>query len=253
MISAFQLQDGGETSSENHGVSWEMTEQRPDYYTATTSKGIMAGVPVVPPGLENLLQVSELYVKQTWNSTFQSYCTYDLYDPDGHLLYEAIEQQECCGPRLDLMVNNTQGYNVLNLLVPSNFCNWDTELQVSSSTGELLGYIDKTWASFSSAFDISDPSGLIYLKVKGPGWGESFMSDTYYQVISGDKTAQIGVITRVWRGFFKEMFINKDTYIISFPQDLHVTVKAMLVACTLFIDLLNEESRRNQSSQRASS
>ncbi|KAM5126684.1 phospholipid scramblase 3-like [Mantella aurantiaca] len=206
----------------------------------------MAGFPVASPGLEYLFQVNGLFVKETRHSTFQSYCTYDLFGPDGRLAYQAAEQRECCGPRMDLRVNNAQGYNVLNLLVPSDFCSFDTKLQVSSSSGEILGYIYKEWTSFSLSFDILDPSGLVCLKVKGPGWGEGFMSDLHFKVLSADKTTQVGLITRVWRGLSKEMFSTKENYNISFPIDLHVSMKALLMACTLFIDLLNEERRRNE-------
>ncbi|XP_068129923.1 phospholipid scramblase 3-like [Hyperolius riggenbachi] len=207
----------------------------------------MAGFPICPPGLEYLLQVNELRIKQTRASVFQSYCTYDVLGPEGHLVYRATERRECCGPRMALTVTNTQGYNVLHLLVPFECCSCETKLQVSGSSGELLGYIDRNLTSFAASFDILDPSGLICLKVKGPGWGEGFMSDSHYQVLSVDKTTQVGVITRVWRGLKKEMFSIKDNYIMSFPLDLSANMKAMLLACTLFIDLLQEEANRNNS------
>ncbi|XP_018431338.1 PREDICTED: phospholipid scramblase 2-like, partial [Nanorana parkeri] len=177
-------------------------------------------------------------------SIFQSYCTYDLFGTDGQLVYKAMEQRECCGPRMDLKVQNTQGYDVLDLLVPSDCCSCDTKLQVSTSSGQLLGFIYKEWTSFSFNFDILDPLGLVCLKVKGPGWGEGFMSDLQFKVslrtqmiLSADKATQVGLITRVWRGFCKEMFSTKENYAVNFPMDLHVSMKAMVMACTLFIGL----------------
>ncbi|KAM5126690.1 phospholipid scramblase 3-like [Mantella aurantiaca] len=207
----------------------------------------MARVPVGPSGLESLLQVNGLFVKRTRNGVLYSFCTYELFDPDDRLVYQAVEQRECCGPRLDLSVNNTQGNNVLNLMLPSDSCGCDTRLQVSSSSGEILGYIYKEWTSFSLSFDILDSSGHVCLKVKGPGWGEGFMSDLNFKVLSADKTTQVGLITRVWRGLYKEMLTYKENYKISFPIDLHVSTKALLTACTLFIDLLEEERRRRDS------
>ncbi|CAI9599499.1 unnamed protein product [Staurois parvus] len=133
----------------------------------------MAEPPAVPPELECLLQVSELRVKPTIESLrgFQRCCTYDLLGPAGNLMFQGIEQRELGGPRLELKVKNTQENNVLNLHVLSRIKSWDTKLQVSSSSGQLLGCIEKEWKSFSSRFDILDPSGDICLKVKGPGWG----------------------------------------------------------------------------------
>ncbi|PIO30711.1 hypothetical protein AB205_0020060, partial [Aquarana catesbeiana] len=119
-------------------------------------------------------------ISSSGSGIFQNYNTYDFFGTDGQLVYQAAQQRECCGPRMDCRVTNTQGYNVLNLLVPLECCSCDTK--VSCSTGQLLGYIIKEWTSFTLSFDILDPSGLVCLKVKGPGWGESFMSDLHYKM-----------------------------------------------------------------------
>ncbi|XP_077327628.1 phospholipid scramblase 3-like isoform X2 [Lithobates pipiens] len=206
----------------------------------------MDGVPVAPPGLEYLLQVNGLFMKKTRNVIFQNYNTYDLFGTDGQLVYQATEQRECCGPQMDCRVANTQGYNVLNLLVPFECCTCDTKLQVSSSSGEILGYIMQEWTSFTLSFDILDPSGLVCLNVKGPGWGEGFMSDLHYKILSADRITQIGVITRVWRGLSHELLGYKDNYTMDFPIDLHVSMKAMIMASALFIDLLIEKCKRQE-------
>ncbi|XP_075062235.1 phospholipid scramblase 1-like [Mixophyes fleayi] len=204
----------------------------------------MARIAITPPGLEYLAQVSQFHVNQTKSSMFQTYCTYDLLSPDGLLVYQGVEERDCCGPRMDVKVRNTQGYNVLNLLLPSNFCSWDTILQISGSSGEPLGYIQKNWTSFTASFDILNTHNQICLKVKGPGWGEGFMSNIIYQVLSADKSVSVGSITRVWRGFSTELFNITDNYVVQFPRDLDVTMKAMLLACTIFIDLLSHEQHR---------
>ncbi|XP_073480057.1 phospholipid scramblase 2-like [Aquarana catesbeiana] len=146
-------------------------------------QGIMDGFPVAPPGLEYLLQVNELSVIKTSKGIFQSCNAYDFFGIDGELVYKATEQQEeCCGPEIDCRITNTQGYNVLNLLEPSECCTCDTKLRVSSSSGELFGYIMEQWTSFTLSIDILNPLGLVCLNVKGPGWGENFMSDLHYKV-----------------------------------------------------------------------
>ncbi|PIO30712.1 hypothetical protein AB205_0020060, partial [Aquarana catesbeiana] len=89
---------------------------------------IMAGFPVAPPGLEYLLQVNGLFMTETRSGIFQNYNTYDFFGTDGQLVYQAAQQRECCGPRMDCRVTNTQGYNVLNLLVPLECCSCDTKM-----------------------------------------------------------------------------------------------------------------------------
>lgn len=209
---------------------------------------MMAGIPISPPGLQDLIPISQFFINQTWSSMFQGYCTYDLIGPTGQLLYQATELRECCGPRMNVAVQSLQGYNVLNLHMPANFCSWETTLQVIDGSGHLLGYIDKNLSSMAASFDILNPLNQICLKVKGPGWGQGIMSDHVYQVLSADKSFTVGQITRVWRGLAKEMFSGKDKFVLQFPPDLDVSMKATLISCTLLIDLLEHERRRSSNS-----
>ncbi|XP_053574391.1 phospholipid scramblase 3 isoform X2 [Bombina bombina] len=224
------------------GFQQEQRLQRLDTGPAHLDAFIMAGIPAVPPGLENLLQINEVHVKQTRQSAFQTRCTYDVFTSDGCLIYRAEQEIECCGPRFNLQVQNLQGYNVMNLLLP-NSC-WGIQLQVFGPPGMLLGYIDKEWASFNSSFNILTALGQPSIKVKGPGWGGAFMSDVHFQVMTLDGSAPLGVITRVWRGVRKEFFSVNDNYKVQFPGDLDVKVKALLIACTFFIILKKHKRRK---------
>ncbi|XP_066444723.1 phospholipid scramblase 3-like isoform X2 [Eleutherodactylus coqui] len=207
----------------------------------------MAGALMVPPGLQDLIPVSHFYINQTWNHTFQNYCTYDLIGPNGHRVYEAKEYREFCGPRMDIRVQNLQGYNILNLLLPAHFCSWESTLQVIDASGHLLGFVEKNWSFSAASFDILRPDNQLCLKVQGPGWGEGFMSDQVYQVLSADKSFAVGQIIRVWQGLGREMFTREDKFVVQFPADLEVSMKAILIACTLMIDLLDHERRRQHS------
>ncbi|XP_063806489.1 phospholipid scramblase 2-like [Pseudophryne corroboree] len=203
----------------------------------------MERFPITPPGLESLVQGSQFLVNQTRTSIFQSHCTYDLLNADGFLLYHGVEVRECCGPRMEVKVCNTKGYNVLHLLMPSECCSCENRLQVSDSSGILLGYIEQKWTNFT----IMDSLHQVCLTVKSPGWGQGFMSDVKYQVMSADKSVSVGLITRVWRGFRKEVLSSTNNYVVQFPEDLDITMKAMLLACTIFIDLLYHEEKRRES------
>ncbi|XP_077116836.1 phospholipid scramblase 3-like isoform X2 [Ranitomeya variabilis] len=205
---------------------------------------IMAGVALVPPGLQDLISLTHVHINQKYNSVFQSYCSYDLCGSSGHLLYQATELREFCGPRIDVRVQNINGEQVLSLYMPSNFCSWETTLQVMDASGHLLGLIDQNWSFSSLSFDILNPLNQICLKVKGPGWGEGFMSDQVYQVLSADKSFLVGQITRVWRGLGQEMISREDKFVVQFTPDLEVSMKAVLVSCTLLIDLLEHQRRR---------
>ncbi|XP_078524629.1 phospholipid scramblase 3-like isoform X2 [Lissotriton helveticus] len=67
------------------------------------------------------------------------------------------------------------------------------------------------------------------------------------EVKTSNESHTIGRITRVWRGFRKEMFSANDHYSVQFPIDLDAKVKALLLSTGIFIDHLYYEQRnRNQ-------
>ncbi|CAH2272355.1 Hypothetical predicted protein [Pelobates cultripes] len=202
----------------------------------------MAGIPLIPPGLEHFLGVDKVHVKETRESLFQSYSTFDLLTADDRLVYRAEEQRDCCGPRFDIRIRDIQGYDVFNALLPSDFCSCETRMVVSVPTGMPLGYIDRSWGSLTSSFTLLTSLGEPSLKVHGGGW--SFMSDKNYEITAYNDNVILGVITHVWRGVRKEMLSSKDYYTIQFPSDLDVKIKALLVACAMLIDYLHREQRR---------
>uniref|UniRef100_A0A8C5LU26 Phospholipid scramblase n=1 Tax=Leptobrachium leishanense TaxID=445787 RepID=A0A8C5LU26_9ANUR len=210
----------------------------------------MAEIPMVPPGLEPLLQTDTVHVKETRHSTFQSCCTYDVLTSDGCLVYNAEEEQSCCGPRFSVWVRDLRGGDILHILLPTAWSSCESKMQVISVPGgSILGYIDRTWKSFV----LLTPTGQPTLEVRNPGWGSGFMSDINYRITPYNDKTPLGVITRVWRGFRKEFLSSTDHYAIQFPADLDVKIKALLVACVMFIEKENRESQQNASAATASS
>lgn len=56
------------------------------------------------------------------------------------------------------------------------------------------------------------------------------------QVLSRDKSAVVGKISKQWSGLIREAFTDSDYFGISFPIDLDVRMKAvMLGACFLIV------------------
>lgn len=60
---------------------------------------------------------------------------------------------------------------------------------------------------------------------------------TFYvsQVRSADGEHKVGVIQKEWSGFAKEIFTDADNFGISFPLDLDVKIKAVLLGACLLI------------------
>lgn len=53
-----------------------------------------------------------------------------------------------------------------------------------------------------------------------------------------DETCAVGRISKKWSGFVQEMFTDTDNFGISFPMDLDVKMKAVMIgACFLIVSL----------------
>ncbi|VDO92986.1 unnamed protein product, partial [Schistosoma mattheei] len=57
----------------------------------------------------------------------------------------------------------------------------------------------------------------------------------YKFVTSADGTVEIGRITRKWSNIVQEFFTDADNFGVSFPMDLDVKVKAILLAAVFLI------------------
>jgi len=59
-------------------------------------------------------------------------------------------------------------------------------------------------------------------------------------VLSSDGSRQVGVISKQWSGIAREAFTDADVFGISFPMDLDVKMKAvMLGACFLIVRIIH--------------
>nr|VZI26387.1 unnamed protein product [Spirometra erinaceieuropaei] len=71
-------------------------------------------------------------------------------------------------------------------------------------------------------------------------------NDLSYQVLTADGNHTIGIISKKWTGFLQEYLTDADTYAVTFPVDLQVTAKALLMAATFLIDFMFfENSQRS--------
>ena len=53
--------------------------------------------------------------------------------------------------------------------------------------------------------------------------------------MSEDGSTQVGKISKQWSGFLKETFTDADMFGVSFPMDLDVKIKAVLIGAVFLI------------------
>ena len=72
------------------------------------------------------------------------------------------------------------------------------------------------------------------------------MSDVIFEVMSLDESAVVGQISKQWGGFMQEAFTDADDFGISFPMDLDVEIKAVMLGACFLIDFMFFENKPEQ-------
>lgn len=60
-----------------------------------------------------------------------------------------------------------------------------------------------------------------------------------FQVLSKDGKSEVGCIRKQWAGLLREAFTDADHFGITFPLDLDVNIKAVLLGACMLIVCLN--------------
>ncbi|XP_042149008.1 phospholipid scramblase 3-like [Ixodes scapularis] len=124
-------------------------------------------------------------------------------------------------------------------------------IEVQAPPGETIAYIYQDWSVFLPSYTIYDRRCNPILAVQGPFCTQSciYCWDVQFEVTAHRflkvRTLAgviIGMITKKWGGFSRELFTDADIFSVSFPLDLDVHYKAALLACTMLIDYMFFES-----------
>lgn len=214
-------------------------------------------IPNCPPGLEYLTSIDQLLVKEKVElldvfTGFESNNKFTIKNSLGQKVYWAAEDNDCCtrnccGPQrpFDMKIMDIHKTQVLHLSRPlrCDSCCFPCCLQnmeVSSPPGNVIGTVEQNWSILYPSFDLKDQSGQTVLKIEGPLCTFSLCGDVEFKVMTLDGR-QVGQINKQWAGLAREMFTDADHFGISFPMDLDVKMKAVLLgACFLIVSNIFE-------------
>lgn len=111
-------------------------------------------------------------------------------------------------------------------------------MEVFAPPGQLVGKVEQEWSIFCPTFAIKNASGDTVLRIEGPLCTFSMCGDVEFKVTSCDGSHEVGKISKQWSGLVREMFTDTDYFGITFPMDLDVRMKAvMLGACFLIVNI----------------
>ncbi|XP_060785124.1 phospholipid scramblase 1-like [Neoarius graeffei] len=208
-----------------------------------------------PPGLEYLTQVDQLLIHQQvellevilgWESNNK----YLVKNTLGQQVFFVAEDNDCCNRNFCgslrsfvLHILDNMGQEVMTLTRPLR-CDGCCcpcclqELEVQSPPGIPIGYVIQTWHPYLPKFTIQNEQKQDVLKIVGPCCSCRCCSDVNFEVISLDEKESVGQIRKQWTGFVKELFTNADNFGVTFPMDLDVKMKAVLLGACFLIDFM---------------
>ncbi|KAM3615747.1 uncharacterized protein V6R79_007246 [Siganus canaliculatus] len=199
-----------------------------------------------PYGLEYLTQINQILIHQKPKSLciWEMNNVYFVKNSAGQQLFVATEEGGCFTGQLmgrnrpfTIHLHDNRAQEVLTVLRHIECCS-PQSIQVQSPFGNPIGYVEHGWHYFTPEFTILDGMRVPVLKIKRPGCDFMCMSDVIFEVMSLDGSAVVGQINRQWRGFLEECSSTADHFDISFPMDLDVKIKAVIIGACFLIDFL---------------
>jgi hypothetical protein len=222
----------------------------------------------VPPGLEYLTNLDQILVQQVVEllEAFTGWETnnkYAIKNMMGQQCYYAFEESGCCGKiccknrrGFDMkIVDNTQrevihakrDFNCFATTCCCLACCGCTQhaIVVESPPGVVIGKINNKCSLWKQTFSISlgnEESGFNeVLEIVGPccmNRGCFVCCDISFSVVSSATGDTVGHLKKQFSGMAKEVFTDADNFSVSFPRDLDVRAKAVMICSVFLIDFL---------------
>ena len=106
--------------------------------------------------------------------------------------------------------------------------------------GNTIGYVTQEWSILAPKFRVENAAGECVLRIEGPVCTFAVCGDVQFDIMSVDGSVKVGKITKQWSGLAREYFTDADHFGLTFPLDLDVNIKAVLLgACFLIVRAIN--------------
>lgn len=198
--------------------------------------------------MEKLTSLDTLVIQQRkeWGEILTGWETknkYAVMDDSGDEVYFAAEEGGFFLFRIFLKalrpftihILESQGNSVLRL--ERSFRFYFHKLDVFSPENRRLGRIEKRFSILRRRYSVYDETGQERFQLFGPllrPW-------TFLIRKNGE---DIGRIAKKWSGLLKESFADADNFGVSFPAELSVTDKSVLLGAVFLVDFVHFENKR---------
>lgn len=214
------------------------------------------GVANCPRGLEYLANVDSFFIRRRINlsdtfSRYEANNTYSIRNSGGQKIYNAIENTNFCTRNycgsirpFHIQIFDQTKQEVLHMYrsLACMSCWFPCclqRVQVSAPPGQTIGSIEQEWNMLRPSFRVLNGSGDTVLRIEGPicvcaQWF-CFRIDFNLVSLSGEN---VGKISKKFTSFTREMFTDASFFGITFPKELDVLSKAVLLGATFLIDFM---------------
>ncbi|XP_051874600.1 phospholipid scramblase 2-like [Pristis pectinata] len=216
-----------------------------------------------PPGLEHLLQIDKLLIIQKLEAAeiiygIETINRYEVTNNIGQQIYFATEKSNLCfrficGQQrpFKVYVADNMGTEVMCFKRPlqcSCCCSpcCLQKLEVQAPIGEPIGYVIQKWHPCLPMFAIQNKNKETVLRISGPCCCCRWCCAYNFKIEALHSSEEIGKITKVWGGLVVEALTDADNFEVSFPMDLDVSIKAVLLGASILIDFMYFEKTSKQ-------
>ncbi|XP_020282786.1 phospholipid scramblase family member 5-like [Pseudomyrmex gracilis] len=220
------------------------------------SDGLLPPSTTYPSGLQCLMNLDYLFLNQNLGS-LQSFAGWDVDNKyvsvmtaKNETIFYVAEESGVCGRvfldnyrSCEFIIFDRDHHEVLRMIRPFRFhnCCCPCYLQVLEiySGNTLLGSVTQEWSLWRPKFFIRDASGTPVMKLLGPII--YFWAGVTFKVKSMDSKHRIGRIQKTLGGISSKdstIDLSNDKFTISFPHDLDVKIKAILLGACFLMDFM---------------
>uniref|UniRef100_A0A1B6E985 Phospholipid scramblase n=1 Tax=Clastoptera arizonana TaxID=38151 RepID=A0A1B6E985_9HEMI len=259
--------------SQSYGFSHQIIQTQPNYpgghqLDPMSQVGWMTvpmSIPTnCPPGLEYLSNIDQLLVHQKVElleafTGFETKNKYTVKNSVGQKVFYAVEDTDCCtrnccGPirPFDIQILDNYKNEVIHLNRPlaCTSCWFPCclqKLEVFAPLGCLVGTVEQNWSILTPQFTVKNAAGDVVFKIRGPMCTFSICgSDVEFEVLSAVDESMVGKISKQWSGLARELFTDSDYFGITFPMNLDVKMKAVMLGTCFLIDYMFFEGKRDE-------
>jgi len=229
--------------------------------------GAISGVPL---GLEYLTQVDQLICKQIVElfevlTGFECKNKYRIMNSLDQQVYYAFEESEFCnrifcGADRGFIIHITDNHQQEVLRIERPFkcckgCSWCAEgccrypVYVKDGQGNHLGTVQIQNSCCKPHFAIFDHNDVMLYDTWGPLCPCQCVcgctQDVKFPLKDVKTNQEVGNISKIWAGAFKDCCTDADTFGITFPMGLDAKHKALMIGAVFVIDFMVFETEQD--------